>query len=384
LVWLCSWERAGSLASGNGADFPHNRPRHLDLNSLVSKGEAAAGDARTLGAALLDPVLDGLEPAISKLVVVPDGPLHRVPWDALLLKDGRWLVQRYAVSLAPSAGALALLWQHRQHPVPADSLRLLALGDPDLSRLRRTEAELFAAGGGLPALPGSRAEARLVARFAPRAELRLGGDASAGYLRHANLTGYEVVHFATHALVDDRALGRTALALTPERGESSISGSGLVTPGELARLRLQAGLVVLSGCRTAGGVVVDGEGIQGLTAPLLEAGARSVIATSWEVGDRSTKKYVSDLYSALASGERVSEASRTAKLAAISAGTSPRVWAAFQLIGDPTTVVPLTQARSLLPLWTGAAGIAFTILGVAIRRRRSIPRMDSSRDLFRP
>jgi CHAT domain-containing protein len=87
---------------------------------------------------------------------------------------------------------------------------------------------------------------------------------------------------STHALVDDRALGRTALAPGP-------SGSGLVTPGELAGLRLDADMVVLSACRTAGGVVVDGEGIQRLTAALLAAGARSVVATAgaWATGARS-------------------------------------------------------------------------------------------------
>ncbi|MGH7536669.1 MAG: CHAT domain-containing protein [Gemmatimonadales bacterium] len=81
----------------------------------------------------------------------------------------------------------------------------------------------------------------------------------------------------------DRVSFRTALALTPGQGED-----GFVTPGELAGLRLDADLVVLSACRTAGGVVVDGEGVQGLTAPLLAAGARSVVATSWQVGDQLT------------------------------------------------------------------------------------------------
>jgi hypothetical protein len=142
--------------------------------------------------------------------------------------------------------------------------------------------------------------------------------------------------------VDDRALGRTALALAP--GDP---GSGLVTPGELARLRLRADLVVLSACRTAGGVVVDGEGLQGLTAPLLEAGARSVVATSWRVGDRSTLRLVNGLCAALAKGRPVIEALREAKLVAMRDGAPPAVWAAFELVGDPATVVPLTPPPAL-------------------------------------
>ena len=94
-----------------------------------------------------------LGPEVVRLVIVPDGPLHRVPWDALRLADGRWLVERYAVGLAPSAGALAVLWQRSRTAAPADSLRLLAMGDPDFGRLAAADTELFAAAGGLPPLP---------------------------------------------------------------------------------------------------------------------------------------------------------------------------------------------------------------------------------------
>jgi len=74
-------------------------------------------------------------------------------------------------------------------------------------------------------------------------------------------------------------IANTALALAPEGAED-----GFVHPAELAALGLQAELVVLSACRTAGGVIVRGEGIQGLAAPLLAAGARAVAATWWPIG----------------------------------------------------------------------------------------------------
>ena len=93
-------------------------------------------------------------------------------------------------------------------------------------------------------------------------------------------------------------------------------------------------------------MVVDGEGIQGLTASLLEAGARSVVATSWRVGDRSTTRFVERLYSELARGRAVVEALRGAKLASLRAGDPPRVWAAFSVVGDPTVVVPLRAPPS--------------------------------------
>jgi CHAT domain-containing protein len=245
-------------------------------------------------------------------------------------------------------------------------MRVLAFGDPAFAGRgdsSRAYADLLAASGGLSRLPGSRAEARLVARYAPTAELRLGDDASAEYLRHAPLGGFQVLHFATHALVDDRALGRSALALAP-----GSSGSGFVTPGELASLRLDADMVVLSACRTAGGVVVDGEGIQGLTAAFLEAGARSVVATSWRVGDRRTIRLVEGLYAELARGKPLVEALRAAKLASLRRGAPQGEWAAFNAVGDPLVVVPLRTPASRRGWWVGAGGLAVVLIAAATAR----------------
>jgi CHAT domain-containing protein len=310
-----------------------------------------------------------LDSGVTRLVIVPDGPLHRVPWDALRLPDGHRMVERFAVALAPSAGALAVLRGHPRAPPRRDAVRLLALGDPSFDRTSPADTELFSTAGGLTRLPGSGDEARLVARYAARPEVRVRERATADYLRHAALTGFQVIHLATHALVDERALGRTALALAP-----GASGSGLVTAGDLARLRLRADLVVLSACRTAGGVVVDGEGMQGLTAPLLEAGARSVVATSWSVGDRQTVPFVDGFYAELARGRPVVDALQAAKLAAIRAGAPPRTWAAFVAVGDPMTVVPLTPPAPGAVRWAALGGL--TVLGglaLARLRRSSTP-----------
>src|SRR6185312_9559356 len=110
--------------------------------------------------------------------------------------------------------------------------------------------------GELPRLVESAREARSVARYAPHAEVRLRRDASAAFLLRAPLTGYDIIHVATHAVVDERSVARTALVLAPGGGES-----GFVTPAQLAALGLDADLVVLSACRTAGGVVIDGDGV---------------------------------------------------------------------------------------------------------------------------
>ena len=131
--------------------------------------------------------------------------------------------------------------------------------------------------------------------------------------------------------------------------------------------------MVLSGCRTAGGVVVEGEGVQGLTAPLLQAGTRSVVATQWRIADRSTVAFIEDFYRALARRLPVGDALREAKIASIRRGATPREWAAFVAVGDPLVTVglrtPLPEGRR----WTlVAAAVLLAAAGIvygAARRR---------------
>ena len=147
-----------------------------------------------------------------------------------------------------------------------------------------------------------------------------------------------MIHLATHALVDEGSLARTALALAPGAGED-----GFLSPADLSALKLRADLVVLSACRTAGGVMVSGEGLQGLTSPLLEAGARAVIATQWRISDRNTVRLVHDLYDALARGAPLADALRSAKLAAVRRGAPASEWAGFTVVGDPLVRIPLRE-----------------------------------------
>jgi CHAT domain-containing protein len=215
----------------------------------------------------------------------------------------------------------------------------------------------------------SGAEVRAVARYAPGAVVRVRSWATESFLKREALAPYRVLHLATHALVDERSLARTAIALAPGGGED-----GFLTPGELAALDLRADLVVLSACRTAGGVVITGEGVEGLTSPLLQAGARSIVATGWRIDDRRTVALVAELYAALARGEPVGEALRAAKLAALGRGAPAGEWAAFTVVGDGLVTIPLTEPPPPSP-WSTAAGL-LGVMGaaggvVAARRRRT-------------
>ncbi|HKU61806.1 MAG TPA: CHAT domain-containing protein [Gemmatimonadales bacterium] len=361
-------------------------PSIARLVALLESGAPGQGPARALGATLLGAADSALTPEITRLVVVPDGPLHRVPFDALRLADGRAAVERWAIGVAPSA-AVASAIRRRPEPSGADS-RLLALGDPVFTgptlSLAMRDAEpyrsAFDRAGGLTRLTGSGDEAREVARYAPAgADVRLREEASESWLKRADLGRYRVIHLATHALVDETSLANTVLALSPGGDDD-----GFVSPGDLAALHLDADLVVLSACRTAGGVTVAGEGVQGLTTPLLAAGARAVVATQWRIGDRSTVRLVDDLYAALARGQPVADALREAKLAALRRGAPAGEWAGFTVVGDPLVRVPLAvpkptgedtggaaRAAAALALLAAAAALIYRAI---TRRRRSSER----------
>jgi CHAT domain-containing protein/tetratricopeptide (TPR) repeat protein len=309
------------------------------LVAFVENGISTNAPSDALGSALITPALADLPAGITRLVVVPDGVVHHVPFGALRV-HGRYLVQMYATALAPSAAVQAWLWGRRQDH--HTSATVLALGDPKFAKEKSGDAETetfrsaFDETGGLPRLRGSAAEAELVGRFGARSIVRLRDSASAWFLKHTVLDKFRVIHLATHAVVDDRAATRTALALAPGSGES-----GFVTPTDLAALHLKADLVMLSACRTAGGRIIAGEGVRGLTAPLLAAGAHAVVASYWEIGDQQTVRLVHDFYRAMANGHPAGDALRLAEVAALDRGAPPREWAAFTISGDPMVRVPV-------------------------------------------
>jgi CHAT domain-containing protein len=120
-------------------------------------------------------------------------------------------------------------------------------------------------------------------------------------------------------------------------------------------------------------VAVTGEGIEGLTTPLLAAGARSVVATQWRIGDRSTVRLVHDFYEQLAKGQPVAEALRSAKLAALRRGGPAGEWPGFTVVGDPWERVAVMEPSTPDSLrWAAALAALILLAGVgywAMRRR---------------
>lgn len=306
---------------------------------------------RRLGVVILQPVTRALPPRVTRLTLSPDGDLYRVPFDALRLADDHFAVERYTISIVPSA-TVALMLPELRHPVSA--ARLLAIGDPSFAHERgarlalRTDATSDSSGRfqqvSLARLPHSADEAVRVARYGLKSVVLTRGDATERAVRALDWTNIGVAHFATHALIDAEGQARTALALTPSPGDD-----GFLTAEGLASLRLNGTLVVLSACETVGGQILGGEGLRGLVGPLFEAGARTAVVTLWSIGDRSVLPFVDRFYANMAAGLSVGDALRQTKLVAIRDGARISDWAAFTVIGD-AAMHPTLHPANLPPL----------------------------------
>ena len=230
--------------------------------------------------------------------------------------------------MTASATVLAQLRNRRR---AERELTVAAFGDPACPAAGIQVASLS-----LPPLPHSRAEVEGLARLFPgRTTTWLGEDATEERAKTVGTT-VSVVHFAAHGMTDERRPLSSALVLAiPKQAGAE---NGLLQAWEVfEQVRLDADLVTLSACETALGREVAGEGILGLTRAFQYAGARSVLASLWNVADASTAELMLGFYSNLRSRMPKDEALRQAQLAAIHGEgetAHPFFWAAFELVGD--------------------------------------------------
>ncbi|MGA2266477.1 MAG: CHAT domain-containing protein [Phycisphaerae bacterium] len=246
----------------------------------------------------------------TRLIIVPYGPLHYVPFCALY--DGReYLLDRYSIRILPSASVLKFL--QRRRGVGKDNL--LALGNPDLGK---PELDLQYA----------EEEVRAIAKTAPSATVRVRSEATKSFVK-ANGGRYKMLHFATHGLFDPANPLGSSLLLAEDK-----DSDGRLTVAELYYLHLDADLVTLSACETALGKVAGGDDVVGFTRGLLYAGASSIVSSLWKVDDRSTRDLMIAFYSNLGSMDKA-EALRQAQRTVRQAHPHPYFWAAFMLTGHP-------------------------------------------------
>ena len=158
-------------------------------------------------------------------------------------------------------------------------------------------------------------------------------DAKEENIKSKELSGYKIIHMATHGFVNDATPELSGIVLSQD---SLSQEDGILYVGEIYNLKWNADLVTLSACETGLGKVVRGEGIIGLTRAFLYAGAENVLVSLWKVSDSSTSQLMIDFYNNLLSKETKSESLRTAKIHQIKNKefAHPFYWAPFILVGE--------------------------------------------------
>ena len=354
-------EPTSFLFAVSGDDFQVKRlPAEKTLRESVQKLLVAITDknnpapaeyrrhAQHLTQQLLQPVSRMLTGKKS-LVIVPDGSLHRLPFEALFLPGSTvargdfrqlpYLIRRFAVSYAPSASVLAELQnESRETAVKGfiafgDPLYKQPVADTNASALRAT---VTAGRINLQPLPYSREEVSAIAQlFADdQRELFLGEAASEENVKTPErLSRYRMVHFSTHGYVNETRPRFSGLLLSQPQSSSGVE-DGLLSAYEIFNLKLKADLVVLSACETGLGKEVRGEGLMSLMRAFIYAGTPSVVVSLWKVTDESSADLMVRFYRHLKKGGvSKSEALRQAQLETINDNGFPFFWAPFILVG---------------------------------------------------
>ena len=311
---------------------------------------------------LIAPVADALTDA-RKLIIVPDGPLHYLPFD-LLSVDGQrtnYLLHTHTLHYGYSASLLRQAIDERRG-YPTESVLAMApftggvagnVRSQDFNRLRDSQAEVESVGGSI----------YTEGRATKRRFLRMAGS-------------YNVLHLATHATVNDEDPSQSFIAFYPQQRDS-VANYRLYTH-ELYNMRLDSvKLVVLSACEAGNGQLVRGEGVMSLARAFAYAGCPNIITTLWKADDRSSAQLTTRLHQYLKQGWEKDEALRQAKLdylndpAVHPAQKAPYYWANFVFIGDP---VPIYEDYRW---WWVVAGLFLVLVvgGMLLWRQRALRRL---------
>jgi CHAT domain-containing protein len=360
---------------------------NLQARSLQKSGESLAArasriagadsaekrNAEALGKILLTP-LTGLTD-VDRIYIVPDGPLASLPFAALRIPRSesiqhgsgasKILVSRFEVVMEPSESIFQVLAGSRPRVEGTHALQVAVFADAVYSKsdprvlgsrpesngqASAAETLRMATEAGmahLPRLTGSREEAREIGALngVSNTSIHLGFEAVAEAVRGRDWSQYTVVHFGVHALLNTERPAFSGVVLTMVKPDGAPQ-DGVLWLNDIYSLRMRVNLVVLSGCHTANGREIPGEGLEGLSRAFFFAGARSVVGSLWSVEDRETSLLMESFYRNLIRGKASPAAAmRKAQLATSGlAGTAaPYYWAGFTVQGDgaaPLTPLP--------------------------------------------
>jgi CHAT domain-containing protein len=273
---------------------------------------------------LIQPVVSKLT-GVKKLIVMPDGVLNFLPFEALRTGEGKFLVESFDIRYVQSAEVKRII---EKRVYGKRSKAFLGMGGAKYENMKETaervrgvdkllelqsrananaiagksQREIYAALGfsQLNYLPGTLEEVTAIGRyFITQSDIYTGSQMTENFIKSLSASGaiknYRIIHLATHgfAVPQIPQLSGIAMCILPE----TVGGEdGYLTAPEISRLGMQADLAVLSACETGLGKIYGGEGVAGLTQSLLVGGANAALVSLWPVSDVGTMHFMTGLY----------------------------------------------------------------------------------------
>jgi CHAT domain-containing protein len=368
------WEQLPRNPAESSEQLGHRYAAFRDR--VVAPGTLALGaqesdfpeaEARSLWDERLAPIERHLT-GVRSLVVIPSSAMGGIPMGALVDAKGRKAPERWSLRYAPSATLRTYLLADQPVERPRSGL---FVGDPPFRSLHLASAQPVHRGldqttvrgvlrgervalNALPRLAWTRQEVQSIATLFPAPQVYVGEAATETTIgelaRSGRLAQFDVIHLATHALMDGARPLRSALVLSQLDVQPDALVDGVLTAYEIGeQWKVRANLVTLSACETAVGRNILGEGTVGFAYPLMRAGAKSVLASLWSVNDESSELLMRRFYENWLGRKNTatprmnkSEALREAQLwlrdwrdpKGRQPFRHPYYWSAFALIGD--------------------------------------------------
>lgn len=274
------------------------------------------------------------------LCIVPDGSLWDVPFQALQPTDNHFLIEDYELYYAPSLSVLKEMMKSKG--VNPESVRqsLLAFGNPTAGRETVATLQAVNRGESFGSLPDAEIEVTKVQQIIGTSQSKVFIGTSADEKSFKTLAPtYNIIHLATHGVLDNLHPLYSYLLLSKAEGDSD--NDGLLEAREIMNMNLHADLAVLSACETARGRVGAGEGVIGMSWAFFVAGVHTTVVSQWKVNTKSTSWLMASFYKHLKSensktGETKANALRLAVLELMKDERyrHPFYWAGFVMIGS--------------------------------------------------
>jgi CHAT domain-containing protein/tetratricopeptide (TPR) repeat protein len=292
-----------------------------------------------------------------KLIIVPHGSLLSIPFEILVseipkdnsFQNSKWLIKKHNIVYYPSISSFYVMKNFKKKEIKNN---FVGFGDPKLMQVTKETVvenvvdvnKIFQRGvvdvneiRKLPELPKTSDELKAILKYFGNGDVYLKDNFNEKTIKSINLSKYNVLSFATHGVVANEltSINESGLITTPP-SDGSIEDDGILTSSEIKKLNLDADLVILSACNTAGGDNgPSAEGLSGLASSFFYAGARSLLVSHWYVEDNSTADLMKNTFTNLKRNLNFSDSLRETKITMINDNSTshPIFWAPFVLVG---------------------------------------------------